>query len=179
MLLRDAMYTTAWFGLMTTVWFGWAQEAPLQRLRRPLIAGSIVGGLVAIGFGVLTALHWQDPSALEGRYPVFGIVVGAEVVLAGLGALFLSRTRRSRWMAWWVALVVAVHFLSLAWLLDGPSLAVLAVIEVFALVVAALRMRGDPYPTSRFVGPIMGSTLLVYALVSGAVTLIRISAAYR
>lgn len=177
MLLRDALYTTAWFGLMTTVWFGWAQEAPLQRLRRPLVGGSIVGGLVAIGFGVLTALHWQDPSALESRYPLFGIVVGAEVVLAGLGALLLARTGRSRWMAWWVALVVAVHFLSLAWLLDGLSLAVLAVIEVVALIVAGSRMRNDTYPTSRFVGPIMGSTLLVYALVGGAATLIRISAA--
>lgn len=175
MLLRDALYTTAWFGLMTTVWFGWAQESPLDRLRKPLIVGSVVGGLVAIGFGVLTALHWQDPSALQGRYPLFGIVVGAEVVFAGFGALILARTGRGRWMAWWVALVVAVHFLSLAWLLNGLSLAALAGVQVVALVIAALRMRADSHPTSRFVGPIMGSTLLAYALASGVVTFLRMA----
>lgn len=32
-LVRDSLYTIAWFGLMAMVWFGWAQEAPLARLR--------------------------------------------------------------------------------------------------------------------------------------------------
>lgn len=70
--LRDSLYTTAWFGLMTAVWLGWAQEAPPGRLRKVLIAGSVVGLLMAVGFGVLTALHWSEPTALEERYGLFG-----------------------------------------------------------------------------------------------------------
>lgn len=182
--LRDSLYTTAWFGLMTMVWFGWAQEAPLARLRTVLIGGSIIGVLLAIGFGVLTGLNWSEPTALAGRYAVFGIVAGAEFALAGAGAAGFLLTGNSRWVAWWVAVVVAVHFVSLAWIFRGPSLAWLGVIEVVALLVGAFLVRnshaggaqvssGDP--TSTWVGPLMGATILAYAVVNGAVTLQRLS----
>lgn len=177
MLLRDLLYTTAWFGLMSMVWFGWGQEAPLARLRPLLIAGSIVGLLVAVGFGVLTALHWQDPTSLEGRYLTFGFIVGAEVGLGGVGAAILGSTGNGRWTAWWVAVVVAMHFLSLAWILHGTSLAVLGVVQVIALIGVAKQMRFGAYPTSRYVGPLMGATLLAYAVVSGVVTLLRLGRA--
>lgn len=91
--LRDSLYTTAWFGLMTSVWFGWAQEAPPARLRTALIAGSVVGLLIAVGFGVLAGLHWSEPTALDGRYGLFGLVVGVELLLAGGGATLRARTR--------------------------------------------------------------------------------------
>lgn len=182
--LRDSLYTTAWFGLMTTVWFGWAQEAPVARLKIPLIVGSVVAVLVAVGFGVLTVLHWSDPTALEGRYERFGIVVGAEVVLAGAGAAALLLTGHGRWVAWWVALVVALHFVSLAWIFGGQSLAWLGVVEVLLLLVGALLVRGaragsTPVwwdgPSSAWVGPIMGLTILVYAVVNAGVTLQRLT----
>ena len=96
MLARDSLYTTAWFGLMSVVWFGWAQESPPERLRTPLIVGSVVGLAVTITFGVLTALNWSEPTALEGRYPMFGIVVGAEFALAGAGAGRPAAARSSR-----------------------------------------------------------------------------------
>ncbi len=40
--LRDSLYTTAWFGLMTMVWCGWAQEAPPARLRLALVVGAFL-----------------------------------------------------------------------------------------------------------------------------------------
>ena len=163
MLDRDLLYTTAWFGLMAAVWFGWAQEAPLAKLRRPLIVGAVIGLATAIGFGVLTALNWGEPTALEGHYGRFGAIVAAEFVLAGVGAAALSLKGHGRWTAWWVALVVAVHFMSLAWVLGGPSLVVLGLVEVVALVAVALLVRGGTVPTSRWVGPVMGLTLIVYA----------------
>lgn len=175
MQLRDLLYTTAWFGLMSMVWFGWAQEEPLARSRPKLIAGSVVGVLIALGFGVLTAVHWQDPTSLEGHYPTFGIIVGAEFVLAGVGAAALGLTGNGRWTAWWVALVVAVHLVSLASLLHGPSLVLLGIIQVIALIVVAVLSRAGTYPTSRFVGPIMGSTFLAYSLISGVVVVLRLA----
>lgn len=175
MLLRDSLYTVAWFGLMTTVWFGWAQESPPRWMRNPLILGSCIGVAVAAGFGVLTAMHWADPTALDGRYAQFGLVVGAEFILADAGAAILALNGKYRWTAWWVALVVAGHFVSLAWLLEGPSLAVLGVVQVVALVIGAVVARADVAPSSRWVGPLMGLSLLLYALVAGALTLGRLA----
>ncbi len=173
--LRDSLYTTAWFGLMTAVWFGWAQEAPPAWLRTKLIAGSVVGLVIAVVFGVLTGLHWSEPTALEGRYARFGIVVGAEFALAGVGAAILLLTGRGRWTAWWVGLVVAAHFISLAWIFGGPSLAWLGIVEVAALIVGALWFRsaraGNGLTTSTWVGPLMGLSILAYAVVNGVVTL--------
>lgn len=172
--LRDSLYATAWFGLMTAVWLGWAQEAPLPRLRPALVVGSVIGLLILIGFGVLTGLHWSEPTALTGRYELFGIVVGAEVVLAGGGAAALLLTGQGRWVAWWVALVVAVHFVSLTWIFRGPSLAWLGAVDVVSLAIGALLTRAAGSPTSTWVGPVMGLTILTYALVNGAVTLQRL-----
>lgn len=151
--VRDSLFTVAWFGLMTSVWLGWAQESPVARLRVPLVVGAGTGIALAVGFGVLTGLHWSDPTALEGRYAIFGVVVAAEVVLAGAGASALVSTGRARWTAWRVALVVAVHFVGLAWVFRGPSLAVLGAAEVVALAVGVRVARGITAPSSRWVGP--------------------------
>ncbi|MGW0809068.1 hypothetical protein [Nonomuraea sp. NPDC002799] len=78
--LRDQCFTTAWFGLMSFVWFGWSQEDPPRRWRIWLGAGSVLGVGIAVAFGVLTAANWDQPSALAGKYAWFG-------VLAALGAV--------------------------------------------------------------------------------------------
>lgn len=163
---RDHAFTIAWFGLMALVWFGWAQEDPPRSRRWQLGAGSAVG-LVLLGvFGYAVVRRWGEGTALEGRYAWFGVLVLAEVVLAGLGCLVLWRRRQLRWAAWWVAMVVALHFLPLAILLDDGSLSVLGVVQAVWLLVVQPRLRTQPGPTSRTVGPLMGSTLLAFALVS-------------
>lgn len=166
---RDHAFTIAWFGLMSMVWFGWAQEDPPPSWRWKLGAGSVVGiALAAIfGFGVFS--RWNEASALEGRYAWFGLLVAAEVVAAGAGCLYLARTGRTRWMAWWVAAVVAAHFLPLAWLLQDVSLSGCAVVQLAALGASVPRLRRSDVPTSRVAGPIMGGTLLAFAVVSAAV----------
>lgn len=174
---RDLLYTVAWFGLMTSVWFGWAQESPAPRARVPLIVGSVIGVAIAIGFGILTGLNWDQATALEGRYGTFGVIVGAEVVLAGAGAAVLAAAGQPRWMAWWIAVVVAAHFVSLAWLLDGVSLAVLGALQLVALAIGAGLARDGEVPTSRWVGPLMGVSILTYAIVGAVVALRHLPAA--
>ena len=171
-LTRDALFTTAWFGLMAVVWFGWAQEDPPASWRARLGAGSVLGLLLAAGFTVLVVRAWDQPSALEGRYPWFGALVAAELVLAGLGCWLLTRRGAGRWMAWWVALVVALHFIPLAFLLVDPTLAVAG--GALAVVLAALvpRLRQRSGPTSSTVGATMGGTLLGFAALSGLVVLL-------
>ncbi len=168
---RDALFTAGWFGLMTMVWLGWAQEDPPKAWRVWLGVGSVAGTLLAIGFGVAVASRWDSPSALEGRYGWFGALVAVEVVAAGLGCLMLARRGQNRWMAWWVAVVVAAHFLPLGWLLRSGLVAAVGVVQVAALLLLVPRLRAGTRPTSATVGPVMGGALLLAAVVSGVVAL--------
>ena len=172
--LRDALFTTGWFGLMTCVWLGWAQEDPPRRWRAWLGAGSVLGIACALGFGAATGLHWHSQSALDGKYHWFGVLVAAEVVLAGGGCWYLVRRRLVRWTAWWVAFVVATHFFVLAWLLADVSIAAVGVVQVAALLALLPRLRGSRRTTSAAVGVVMGTTLLGYALLSAALVLPRL-----
>lgn len=166
---RDHAFTVAWFGLMAMVWFGWAQEDPPRAWRWKLGAASMVGVALAGSFGYGVLSRWNDGTALDGRYPWFGVLVAIEVIAAGIGCIVLARSGRSRWMAWWVAVVVAAHFAPLAWLLDDMSLAVFSVLQLAALVGLIPRLRASEAPTSRLVGPVMGATLLAFAVISALV----------
>ncbi|HEX6360578.1 hypothetical protein [Actinophytocola sp.] len=168
--LRDQVFTTAWFGLMAFVWFGWSQEDPPKRWRVWLGLGSVLGLGFAAAFGVLTATNWDEPTALEGKYVWFGVLVAAEVVAAGVGCLVLARRGASRWMAWWVAVVVAAHFPPLALFLDDIGVALVGVVQLVALGMVARRLRGDTVTSSRLAGPVMGATLLLSAAISAVLT---------
>ncbi|MEV0676112.1 hypothetical protein AB0I60_06260 [Actinosynnema sp. NPDC050436] len=169
--LRDQFFTTAWFGLMAFVWFGWSQEDPPRRWRVWLGVGSAVGVAFAGAFGILTALHWGQPTSLQGKYVWFGVLVAAEVVAAGVGCLVLARRGRSRWMAWWVAVVVAAHFLPLALFLRDFGVAAVGVAQLAALGWAVPRLRAVTTTSSRLAGPIMGVSLLLSAAVGAALAL--------
>lgn len=163
---RDHAFTIAWFGLMTMVWMGWGQEDPPRRWRWWLGGGSVLGVVLLGLFGYGVVLRWGDGTALDGRYPWFGVLVVLQVLVAGIGCLLLWRKRQSRWMAWWVALIVALHFIPLACLLDDWSLTALGLVQVGCLIVLVRRLKAIGGPTSRLVGPVMGVTLLVFAMVS-------------
>lgn len=167
--VRDHAFTIAWFGLMAVAWFGWSQEDPPSRWRWRLGTGSVVGLAFAGGFGYAMAVRWADGSALEGRYEWFGLLVLAEVIAATVGSLYLQRNGKSRWAAWWVALVVAGHFIPLAFLVNDMSLIVLGVVQAAALSALVKPMRGWRWSTSRIVGPLMGVTMLIFAVISSVI----------
>lgn len=167
--LRDHSFTIAWFGLMTFVWLGWSQEDPRRGLRPILGIGSALGLALSVFFGIVTQRNWFEATALEGRYHWMGVLVAAEVVVAVVGVLVLARRKQGRWMAWWVALVVALHFVPLGLLLADATVIVLGVLQTVALVALVPTLRRAQYRTSRVVGPVMGFSLLAYALVSAVV----------
>lgn len=171
---RDHAFTIGWFGLMTMVWLGWAQEDPPASWRGRLGAGSVLGIVLAGIFGSAVVVRWGERSALEGTYHWFGVIVGLEVLVAGIGCLILARRGQSRWMAWWVALIVALHFAPLACFLRDPSLLILTLVQVVELVLLIPRLRGEEHPTSRLVGPVMGATLLLFAVISAVIFLLRV-----
>lgn len=170
-LTRDALFTSAWFGLMTVVWLGWAQEDPPQRWRAWLGAGSVLGIALAGVFGYLVARNWSEPTALEGRYAWFGVLTAAELITAGIGCWLLQRRGHQRWFACWVALVVSVHFAPLGLLLRDASLVIVAVVLSVILIGLLPRLRHAPGPTSAVVGATMGGALLILSVISGILAL--------
>lgn len=168
---RDHLFTVAWYGLMGVVWLGWSQEDPPKRLRLFLGIGSVMALGLAILFGIILAGNWDQPSALDRNLVGFIIVVWAEIIACAAGAIFLAVKKRGRWIAWWIALVVAVHFIPLGVILADWSHVVLGVALAIAIILVRRPLAQREGPTSALVGPIMGFSLLAFALVSALVVL--------
>ena len=112
---RDAAATAAVLGFFGSAWFGWAQDSPPQAWRSALVAGWILSLLVCAAGTLLTWRRWSEPTALDAQTSrVFGIVVGIEFALAGLGAGGFAAVGRADVIAAWVAVVVGVHLFPLA-----------------------------------------------------------------
>jgi hypothetical protein len=171
--VRDAAATAAVFGFFAASWFGWAQDDPPGPWRRPLIAGSILSLLTAVAGGLLTWRHWTDGTALDADTSrAFGVVVGIELVAAGLGATLLARRRRSDLVPAWVAGVVGVHLVPLAWLLRYPLIGVVGVLVTLAAVVAVPLARSRSLAVSAVTGLATGTVLLAAALFATASVLL-------
>lgn len=84
-----------------------------------------------------------------------------------VGALVLARRRQGRWMAWWMAL----YFIPLGLvLLDHGSVAILgglqAIVRVVLVLVLVPVIGRAEYRSACVVGPVLGFSLLAYAVVS-------------
>lgn len=171
--LRDHAFSIAWMGLMAMVWCGWGLEDPLPGWRWKLGLGCALGPILTAVFIFTVVQHWESSSSLDGREGLFGLLVAVEIVLALLGVLVLIRARRGRWIAWWVAIVVAAHFVPMAFLLEDLAYAVLGVFQIIVLMLLIPRLRDSEATTSRLVGPVMGSSIIGFVLVSAVLFLVR------
>jgi hypothetical protein len=165
--VRDAAATALIFGFFASAWFGWAQDDPPPRWRPWLIAGSVTSLVTAAVGGILMWRHWSDGTAFDRDTSIrFGIVVGIEFALAGIGAAILGARRRSALIPVWIALVVGVHLFPVAVLLGYPLIHVTAAFVTIAAVVAYPLARSRSVAPSAVVGVLTGAVLLVSALVS-------------
>lgn len=171
--LRDQAFTIAWFGLMAFVWFGWAQEDPVDRTRGLLGVASGLGILLATVFGILVWRNWETPTALDNGFWVFGWAFIAMTGFIIVGSLFLAVRKQQRWFGWWIALCVGLHFIPLVWVFDDWSYLILAVVQIGGLMVMFPRLRDNEYATSRWAGPWVGGTFLMYSVVSAGLFLVR------
>ena len=164
---RDAAATAAVFGFFAASWFGWAQENPPASWRNWLIAGALLSLLIAVVGGVFTRQHWSTGTAFSAQTGrTFGLIVGIEFAIAGIGAGLLSWWGRSDLIAPWVALVVGLHFVPLAPLLHYPLLyGISALVSVVALVTIPLA-HAQMLTVSALTGVATGSILLAAALFS-------------
>jgi hypothetical protein len=177
--LRDDAMTALIFGFFASMWFGWAQaapngsarelaERPPPAWRRWLTIAAVVSLAVGAAGGYLAWRHWGDGSALSepGAMRRYGITVGIEFALAGVGAAILGVRKHPELIAPWICLVVGVHFAPLAPILKNPMLyALAALMSVVALVAVPLARRRDLAP-SAVTGVGAGVSLLVFAIIS-------------
>jgi hypothetical protein len=166
--LRDDAIIVLLFGLLASTWFGWAHEGPPRSWRLPLTLAAVTSIVIGAVGGYLTWRHWGGGSALSepGAMRSYGITVGVEFALAGIGAAVLGVRKRQDLIAPWICLVVGVHFAPLAPILKNPMLYVLAaVVTAVALAAVPLARRRD-LPPSAITGLGTGSALLLFAIVS-------------
>jgi hypothetical protein len=165
--IRDAAATVAIFGFFAASWFGWAQEKPPAAWRNVLIAGSVLSLLVSVAGALLTWQNWAAGTAFNpqtGRS--FGLIVGIEFAVAGLGAGVLAVLKRADLISAWVALVVGVHLFPLAPLLQYPLLYVVAALVSIIALVAVPLARSQSVAVSTITGLATGVVLLAAALFS-------------
>jgi len=164
-MVRDLAFTAAIFGVAGVAWFGWGQEDPPPRWRLLLGVGSVLGLLMVVVGGFLAWQHWGPESVFADQSVrrTFGIVCGIEFGSAGLGGAILGLTRRARWIAPWIAFVVGVHFVPLAFIFNDAGLLVLAALVVLAAVVAVVWHRRTGITPSAVTGLVAGSSLVLFA----------------
>lgn len=165
--VRDAAMTAAIFGFFAMGWFGWALEAPPPAWRRFLYAGLVVSGLTLAGGAAVAVTHWSDGTVFDGSVNrTYGIIVGIEFAVAGLGAAALGVARRPALIPVWIAFVVGVHLFPIAALLHYPAIHVVGVL-VTAVALAAIPVsRGTRLHPSAVTGVGAGVALLLGALYS-------------
>ncbi|WP_033346145.1 hypothetical protein [Catenuloplanes japonicus] len=163
--IRDAAMTAVIFGFFTTVWFGWAQET---RTRKVLLGGVAAGVLVLLGGLAIAIPHWSDSTAFADADTsrTYGIIVGIEFTVAGLGAGLLGALKRVEWIPVWVAFVVGVHLFSIASTLDYPLIHVIGVLVTAVSLLAVPVARARELPVSLVTGVGAGTSLLAGALTS-------------
>lgn len=98
--------------------------------------------------------------------PIFGLIVGIEVLLAVGGSFLLSRRGRRQLVAPWVALVVGVHFFPMAPLLGYPLFYVVAALITIAALVSVPVARSRDITVSAVTGAMCGTILLAAAVFS-------------
>jgi hypothetical protein len=136
---RDRGVTVVVEGFFAFVWFGWGQAAAPSWLVVPLAVGAGLAVLLTVAGVVVTRRSagrlrsMADPVARR-RY---GIIVGLEFGVLGVGAAVLGATGQYRWTPVWICFGVGVHFFPLASVLDNRSLRPLGLLLI-AVAAAAL-----------------------------------------
>ncbi|MFI5841822.1 hypothetical protein ACIA8K_19135 [Catenuloplanes sp. NPDC051500] len=163
--IRDAAMTAVIFAFFSTVWFGWAQET---RTRRSLIGATVVAVLVLAGGLAVAIPHWSDSTAFADpdTSRTYGIIVGVEFGLAGLGAGLLAALTRAEWIPVWVSFVVGVHLFSIAAVLDYPLIHLVGVLVTAVSLLAVPIARARDLPISLVTGVGAGVSLLTAATCS-------------
>jgi hypothetical protein len=136
---RDLGLTALIEGFFAFVWFGWGQANAGPGLGVGLAVAGVVAALVAVAGGIQAFRGPASTGVLHDRQARrrYGVTVGVEFGLAGVGAAVLAAAGQGDFIPVWVCAVVGVHFFALARLLEDPLLVPLGA-SVTAVALVAL-----------------------------------------
>jgi hypothetical protein len=165
---RDGGITALVEGFFAAAWFGWAHAAPPAWLDPWLTVGSVAGLLIAIAGAVVGFTSPASTAAINSREAGrrYGIIVGVEFGLAGLGAAVLGILGQPEYIAVWVCAVVGVHFLPLAAVLRDRNLIPLGIIVTATAVTALLVGLTTEVAPTTITGVGAGLSLVVFGAVA-------------
>lgn len=155
------------FGVFAVLWLRWGTVAAPELLQQLLRSGQVLAVVLAL-FGVVLTVRSparstpMTDSAVVRRY---GIVVGVEFALLGVGNVILTQTGVEQWIPVWICAGVGVHFLPLARVFREWSLAVLAALISTVAVVAGVMSLVSSVASSTVVGAGAGLCLLLASAV--------------
>ena len=162
---RDRGMTALLLGFFSAGWFGWGHAAPTGGLAIWLDIGGAVALLVAVAG---TFVAFRSPAAtavLRDRSSArrYGIIVGIEFGLAGVGAGILGGIAHAELIPVWVCAVVGVHFFPLAPVLRDRLLVPLGVLMTMVALAALVLELATDIAASTVTGVGAGVLLLAYA----------------
>lgn len=159
------MYT-AIFGIMSFVWFGWAQEAPRKSWRAYIGIASGIALLLGLAGVYLSVTNWNQASALRDNdsFTFYIIVFWLEIIIGAIGVIVLFGMKKREYAAPWIALIVGVHFIFLADIFKDGALYVLAVLMVAAALVSPWLARRLEVAYSAVTGISSGVLLFIFAM---------------
>lgn len=165
--IRDYAMYVAIFGIFSFVWFGWAQENPRKSWRKYLGIASGIALLVGLLGIYLSVTNWHEHSVLSDmsvyrRYLVF---VTIEFVLAGIGAFFLIKFKKSNYVAPWIAFVVGIHFFWLKNIFHDIGLYILGLLVVGISIISPRLAKKLKVANSAITGIGTGTVLFCFAIV--------------
>jgi hypothetical protein len=160
-------------GFFASTWFGWGHQSAEGAWVTVLNVGSVVAICVAVAGAVLGLRSPGANAALRDSAAGkrYGIIVGIEFTLAGLGAAVLGVTGQAEFAAPWVCAVVGVHFFPLASVLRDRLLVPLGVLLCVVAVIATVVGLATTVGASAVVGVGAGMLLLVFGAVALAKTI--------
>lgn len=176
---RDVSSTATFLGFFGAAWFGWGQAAAPDRLRPWLAAGSVLAAAIAAAGVGVTVRNRSQPTRMSDRAASrrYGIIVGIEFGISGLGAAVLGIAGDGAYIPAFVCAVVGVHFVPLAPVLADRMLVPLgAATCAVAILALVLRLTSGVAP-STVTGIGAGGLLTGYALASLVAALSRQPAA--
>jgi hypothetical protein len=161
----DSGLTALILGCFAMGWFGWGQSAGQHLQNAVLTVGSTAALVVAILGATLAFRRPRCAGATHNRATNrrYGIVVGLEFALAGVGAGVLAATGAAPYIPVWVCAVVGLHMFPLATVLDDAALRWLGVaITIVAICALLVGVLTDVAP-ARVTGAGAGLALLTFA----------------
>ncbi|WFF04625.1 hypothetical protein O7622_16200 [Micromonospora sp. WMMD1076] len=165
---RDGGITALVEGFFAASWFGWGQADPPAWLTPWLTVGSIAALLVAAVGAVVGFTSPASTAAINNRAAGrrYGIIVGVEFALAGLGAALLGVLGLPAYIPVWICAVVGVHFLPLTAVLRDRNLIALGVLLTATAVAALIAGLATAVAPSTVTGVGAGLFLSVFGAVA-------------